>query len=39
MGKATGFLEYERIDPEKRPPQERIGDWNEIRIGRDPEVI
>ncbi len=39
MGKATGFLEYERIDPEKRPAGERIKDWDEIRIDRDPEVI
>ncbi|HWQ72665.1 MAG TPA: glutamate synthase subunit beta [Desulfitobacteriaceae bacterium] len=39
MGKATGFLEYERIDPKKRPPVERIKDWNEIRLPQDPEII
>lgn len=39
MGKATGFLEYERVDPKKRPPEERIKDWNEIRLPQDPEVI
>ena len=39
MGKATGFLEYERIDPKKRPPEERIRDWNEIRLPQDPEVV
>ena len=39
MGKATGFLEYERIDPKKRPPEERIKDWNEIRLPQDPEVV
>ncbi len=39
MGKATGFLEYERIDPKKRAPEDRIKDWDEIRIERDPEVI
>ena len=39
MGKATGFLEYERIDPEKRAPEGRIRDWDEIRIPREPEVI
>ena len=39
MGKATGFLEYRRIDAEKRPPQDRIKDWDEIRLPRDPEVI
>ncbi len=39
MGKATGFLEYERIKPKKRSPEERIKDWGEIRLPRDPEVI
>lgn len=39
MGKVTGFLEYERIDPKKRAPEERIKDWNEIKLSRDPEVI
>lgn len=39
MGKATGFLEYTRINPQKRSPEERIRDWNEIRLPRDPEVV
>lgn len=39
MGKATGFLEYDRIDPKKRPVEERIKDWNEIRLPQDPEVV
>lgn len=39
MGKATGFLEYQRIDPKKRAPEERIQDWQEIKLPRDPEVI
>jgi len=39
MGKATGFLEYERINPQKRSPEERIKDWNELRLPQDPEVI
>ncbi|MEL1135758.1 glutamate synthase subunit beta [Desulfitobacterium sp. THU1] len=39
MGKATGFLEYERVDPKKRAPEERIQDWQEIKLPRDPEVI
>jgi glutamate synthase (NADPH/NADH) small chain len=39
MGKATGFLEYGRIDPKKRPPEERIKDWNEIRLRQDPELV
>lgn len=39
MGKATGFLEYERVNPKKRPPEERIKDWNEIKLPQDPEVV
>ncbi|HEY5583995.1 MAG TPA: glutamate synthase subunit beta [Ruminiclostridium sp.] len=39
MGKVTGFLEYERIDPKKRTPKERIKDWEEIRLPRDTEVV
>ncbi len=38
MRKASG-LEYERIDPKKRLPEERIKDWNEIRQSQDPEVV
>jgi glutamate synthase (NADPH/NADH) small chain len=30
MGKITGFLEFGRELPEKRPVQERIGDYNEF---------
>ena len=30
MGKTTGFLEYTREVPERRPPAERIRDWFEI---------
>lgn len=39
MGKATGFLEYERINPQKRSPKERIKDWNELRLPQDPEIV
>lgn len=39
MGKATGFLEYQRVNPKKRPPEERINDWNEIDLHMDTEVI
>lgn len=39
MGKATGFLEYQRINPQKRPPEVRIKDWNEIKLPQDPEVV
>ena len=30
MGKVTGFMEYTRQLPERRPPAERIKDWFEI---------
>ena len=30
MGKVTGFLEYEREVPSKRPATERINDWLEV---------
>jgi glutamate synthase (NADPH/NADH) small chain len=39
MGKATGFLEYNRIDPKKRPSDERITDWDEIKLPQDEEVL
>lgn len=37
MGKTRGFLEYERESPERRPVQQRIGDWFEI-YGQMPEA-
>ncbi len=39
MGKATGFLDYERVNPQKRPAEERMGDWDELRVPMEPEVI
>lgn len=30
MGKATGFLEYQRETPERRPVAERVNDWFEV---------
>ena len=30
MGKPTGFLEFTRELPAKRPPQERINDYDEF---------
>ncbi len=30
MGKPTGFIEFDRISPSKRSPQERIGDYKEF---------
>jgi glutamate synthase (NADPH/NADH) small chain len=39
MGKITGFLEYERNDPEKRSPETRISDWDEIRLPQEEEAV
>ncbi len=39
MGKTTGFLEYNRMDPEKRPVEERINDWDELKLHRSETVI
>ncbi len=36
MGKTTGFLEYTRELPAKRPPQERVHDYHEF-VERFPE--
>jgi glutamate synthase (NADPH/NADH) small chain len=32
MGKVTGFMEFQRETPQRRPPAERINDWFEIYI-------
>ena len=29
MGKVTGFIEFGRVGPERRPPAERVGDYRE----------
>lgn len=39
MGKVNGFLEYQRIDPQKRPPGERIKDWDEIKLHLKQEDV
>lgn len=39
MGKATGFLEYERCNPKKRTPEERIKDWKEIRLPYECDTL
>lgn len=39
MGKATGFLEYERTEHKKRNPKDRIKDWNEIKLPMDVEEL
>ncbi len=37
MGKITGFLEYERDLPQRRPVHERLQDWRELE-GKHPEA-
>ena len=32
MGKVTGFMEYTRETPQRRPPAERIKDWFEVYL-------
>lgn len=39
MGKATGFLEYNREEYKKRPVEERIKNWDEMHLPLDEEVI
>ncbi len=39
MGKATGFLEYKRADSAKRPVNERIRDWDELKIPQETEEL
>jgi glutamate synthase (NADPH) small chain len=39
MGKTTGFLEYTRELPQRRPPAERVNDWFEIYLDFPEEKI
>src|SRR5579871_3627865 len=39
MGKVTGFLEYTRETPQRRPPAERVNDWLEIYLDFPEEKI
>jgi glutamate synthase (NADPH/NADH) small chain len=39
MGKVTGFLEYQRTDPSKRLPLDRLKDSHEIRLPQKDELI
>ena len=32
MGKPTGFLEYNRVENRRRPPLERVKDWEELYL-------
>jgi glutamate synthase (NADPH/NADH) small chain len=35
MGKITGFLDYPRVESAQRAPEERIKDWNDIKLPQD----
>ncbi|MDP4283394.1 MAG: glutamate synthase subunit beta [Bacteroidota bacterium] len=39
MGKITGFMEFTRELPEKRPPQERVDDYNEFVLNFSDEKL
>jgi glutamate synthase (NADPH/NADH) small chain len=37
VGKPTGFVEWQRILPRRRPVEERVRDWKEVVAHADPE--
>ncbi len=39
MGKATGFLEYQRQLPPDRAPEERVNDWQEFHLQMPEENL
>ena len=39
MGKVTGFLEYERVDPHKEPIDSRVKHWREFELATPPETL
>ncbi len=39
MGKVTGFLEYPRETPDRRPITERVNDWFEVYKDFPPEKV
>ncbi len=39
MGKITGFLEFERETPHKRPVAERLKDWREFELKMSEEEL
>ncbi|MEK7270584.1 MAG: glutamate synthase subunit beta [Planctomycetota bacterium] len=39
MGKPTGFLDYAREAPPKRPPAERVRDWRETDVPLPEEAL
>ncbi len=39
MGKVTGFMEYQRELPERRPVEERLRDYRELEGKTEPEKV
>jgi len=39
MGKVTGFIEWQRIVPSRRPVAERLRDWREVDAEADPDEL
>jgi glutamate synthase (NADPH/NADH) small chain len=39
MGKVTGFMDYSRVKPQYRPVEERVKDYDEVMIPREPESL
>ena len=39
MGKPTGFIEFDRMDEDRRDPTARIGDWNEFLVQIDEKDL
>lgn len=39
MGRATGFLEVERLKARYRPAAERVRDWNEFELPLEPAAL
>jgi len=39
MGKPTGFMEFQREMPRRRPVEERVKDWHEIYIEMPEEAL
>ncbi|MFQ5478483.1 MAG: glutamate synthase subunit beta [Candidatus Binatia bacterium] len=39
MGKTTGFIEFQRETPQRRPVGERLGDYRELECDPSPEQL
>ncbi|RJQ68556.1 glutamate synthase subunit beta [Pseudonocardiaceae bacterium YIM PH 21723] len=39
MPDPNGFLKHSRVEPKKRPIDDRLGDWNEVYSALDPKEL